>query len=55
MRQYIREKIFSKKWFKAYSLIIIGAFILAAGFVYFITPYKIVPGGVLVSALSSTI
>ena len=40
------EKIFSKKWFISYSLIIIGSFILAAGFVFFISPYKIVPGGV---------
>ncbi|MBR8537587.1 YitT family protein [Carboxylicivirga sediminis] len=29
-----------------YSLITIGAFILAAGFVFFINPYNIVPGGV---------
>lgn len=41
-----KEKIFSWDWFKSYSLIVIGSFILAAGFVYFITPYKIVPGGV---------
>jgi len=41
-----KEKLFSKKWFFSYSLIIIGSLILAAGFVYFITPYKIVPGGV---------
>jgi uncharacterized membrane-anchored protein YitT (DUF2179 family) len=41
-----KEKIFSWEWFKSYSLIVIGSFILAAGFVYFITPYKIVPGGV---------
>lgn len=40
------EKIFSKKWFISYSLIIIGSIILAAGFVFFISPYKIVPGGV---------
>ncbi|TKG97273.1 YitT family protein [Puteibacter caeruleilacunae] len=41
-----KEKIFSKRWMIDYCLIIIGAFILAAGFVYFITPHKIVPGGV---------
>ncbi|MBI9062995.1 MAG: YitT family protein [Marinilabiliaceae bacterium] len=29
-----------------YLLIVLGAFILAAGFVLFINPYKIVPGGV---------
>jgi uncharacterized membrane-anchored protein YitT (DUF2179 family) len=40
------EKVFSKKWLISYSLIIIGSFILAAGFVLFITPYKIMPGGV---------
>ena len=40
------EKIFSKKWFVSYSLIVIGSIILAAGFVFFISPYKIVPGGV---------
>ncbi|MCD4698245.1 MAG: YitT family protein [Bacteroidales bacterium] len=42
----VKEKLFSKKWFIAYSLIIIGAFIMAVGFVFFITPYKIIPGGV---------
>lgn len=40
------EKIFSKKWFMSYSLIVIGSIILAAGFVFFISPYKFVPGGV---------
>ncbi|MBU2652108.1 MAG: YitT family protein [Bacteroidetes bacterium] len=40
------EKLFSRKWFMAYSFIILGAFIMAAGFVLFITPHKIVPGGV---------
>ena len=42
----VKEKVFSKKWFLAYSMILVGAFIMAAGFVFFITPYKIVPGGV---------
>lgn len=40
------EKLFSKAWFKSYAFIVLGSFILAVGFVYFITPYKIVPGGV---------
>ncbi|MBK6962578.1 MAG: YitT family protein [Bacteroidales bacterium] len=40
------ERLFSKKWFISYILIIIGSFILAAGFVFFINPYNIVPGGV---------
>ena len=42
----LKEKPFTKKWFISYSFIIIGSFILATGFVMFITPYKIVPGGV---------
>lgn len=41
-----KEKLFSRKWLINYALIIVGAFIMAAGFVLFITPYKIVPGGV---------
>lgn len=41
-----KEKFLSKQWFKAYSLITVGAFIMAAGFVLFINPYYIVPGGV---------
>ena len=40
------DKIFSLKWFRDYSMIVIGAFILAVGFVYFISPHRIVPGGV---------
>ncbi len=40
------DKIFTKKWFISYSLIVIGTFLVAAGYVYFITPYKIVPGGI---------
>lgn len=40
------EKKFSKRWIKDYSFITAGALILAMGFVYFITPHKIVPGGV---------
>ncbi len=41
-----KEKVFSGKWFVSYSLIVIGAFIMAGGYVLFISPYKIVPGGV---------
>lgn len=41
-----KEKLFSKKWFYSYVFILVGSFILAAGFVLFITPYKLVPGGV---------
>ena len=38
--------MFSKEWFKVWSLIIVGAFILASGFVFFIDPHRIAPGGV---------
>ncbi len=41
-----REVLFSKKWFRSYALIIIGAIIMASGYSFFISPYKIVPGGV---------
>ncbi|HOY31603.1 MAG TPA: YitT family protein [Bacteroidales bacterium] len=40
------EKKFTRKWFINYFSIILGAFIISVGFVYFITPYKFVPGGV---------
>jgi len=46
MTYVTKEKLFSKEWFLAYTLITIGAFILAAGFVLFIDPHKIAPGGV---------
>jgi len=38
--------MFTKKSFVSYSLIVVGAFIMATGYVYFISPNKIVPGGV---------
>ncbi len=46
MSYLTKEKLFSKEWFINYSLIIVGAFILAAGFVLFVDPHKIAPGGV---------
>ncbi|MFW5707963.1 MAG: YitT family protein [Bacteroidota bacterium] len=47
MAAYIsREKPFTIRWLKAYGFIVLGTFILSVGYVYFITPYKIVPGGV---------
>jgi uncharacterized membrane-anchored protein YitT (DUF2179 family) len=42
----IKEKPFTRKWFISRGLIFVGSFILASGFVLFITPYKIIPGGV---------
>ncbi len=41
-----KEKVFTLNWFREYIYITAGAFILAVGFVFFITPHKIVPGGV---------
>ena len=41
-----KEKLFTKRWFLDYGMITIGAFVMAAGYVFFITPHKIVPGGV---------
>jgi len=46
MARIFTEKPFTRKWFVSYALIIAGSFILAGGFVFFITPYKFVPGGV---------
>jgi uncharacterized membrane-anchored protein YitT (DUF2179 family) len=41
-----KEKLFSRDWFRAYSLITVGTFLMAVGFVLFISPYKFAPGGV---------
>jgi uncharacterized membrane-anchored protein YitT (DUF2179 family) len=42
----IKYRFLSAAWFRAYALIIAGAFIIAAGYVFFITPHRIVPGGI---------
>jgi len=39
------EKLFSKEWFQSYFMIIQGALIAAAGYNFFLIPYKIIPGG----------
>lgn len=41
-----KDKLFTKEWFISYGLVTLGAAIMAAGFVFFINPYNIVPGGV---------
>lgn len=41
-----KEKLFSRQWFIDYLLILSGTFIMAVGFVFFISPYKLAPGGV---------
>lgn len=40
-----KVKLFSRQWFYDYTLILIGSFILAGGFVYFITPIRSFPAG----------
>lgn len=40
------RQVFSRDNLISYSMIVAGAFIMAAGFVLFINPYHIVPGGV---------
>lgn len=41
-----QDRTFSKRWMIDYSLIIIGSIIVAIGYDYFISPHRIVPGGV---------
>lgn len=40
------EPAFSFRWWWSWIKILVGCLILAAGYVYFINPYNIVPGGV---------
>lgn len=42
----IKDKILSKEWILSYLSLIIGTFILALGYAFFMTPYKITPGGI---------
>lgn len=41
-----KEKLFSKLWFKNYGLIVLGAALIAFGFVFFIVPHDLMSGGV---------
>ncbi len=41
-----KDTLFSRSWFYNYGLVALGAFTMALGFVLFINPYNIVPGGV---------
>ncbi|PID91122.1 MAG: membrane protein [Bacteroidetes bacterium] len=41
-----KEKIFTSNWLRSYAYILIGTLIMAAGYVFFIIPYKIIPGGI---------
>ncbi len=40
------ERLFSARWFRSYALIAIGTFLVSVGYVMFINPNKIVPGGI---------
>ncbi len=42
----VRYHPFSRPWFKAYAFIVAGALLIASGYAFFITPHKIVPGGI---------
>ena len=42
----LKEKPFTRQWFRTYALLIGGAFVLALGYSCFMAPYKIVPGGI---------
>lgn len=42
----IAVKPFSRTWFKQWACIVLGTLLMAAGYVLFITPYHIIPGGV---------
>lgn len=43
---FYKEKIFSAEWFQTYAILVIGTLFLATGYTFFMTPYKIVPGGI---------
>ena len=40
------NKLFSKKWFIEILYILVGSFIVASAYVFFISPFKIIPGGI---------
>ncbi len=42
----IGDQIFTLRWWQSWAMVVSGALVMAAGFVLFINPYHIVPGGV---------
>ena len=42
----LTQPMFSLKWWSSWFFILLGCTLLAAGYVFFISPYNIVPGGV---------
>ena len=43
---FYKEKIFSAEWFQTYATLFLGSLVIATGYTFFMTPYKIVPGGI---------
>ncbi len=41
-----KEKFFEKGWLRLYGFILLGTFSMSLGYALFISPYKIVPGGI---------
>jgi uncharacterized membrane-anchored protein YitT (DUF2179 family) len=41
-----KKKLLLKRWLLDYGMITVGSLVMAIGYVFFITPHKIVPGGV---------
>jgi len=46
VREIEEEKLFSRLWFRNYSLVVLGSALLAVGVAFFIAPHNLVPGGV---------
>ncbi|MBQ9138818.1 MAG: YitT family protein [Alistipes sp.] len=42
----LTQPVFSLKWWSSWFFIFLGCTLLAAGYVFFISPYNIVPGGI---------
>ncbi|MBQ2423273.1 MAG: YitT family protein [Alistipes sp.] len=42
----LTQPVFSLKWWSSWFFILLGCTLLAAGYVFFISPYNIVPGGI---------
>lgn len=45
-KKFEKEVLFSLLWFRNYGLVVLGSLLVAVGYVFFIVPHKIVPGGV---------
>lgn len=46
LKKSLKESVASLSWWKDIVSIVVGCFIVSAGFVFFINPYNFVPGGV---------